>query len=1067
MKTFKKLGLGILVTLGLLCVGLLGANDSLAAGIVGFSTSDLQAISSSGSTFQFKDKSTVVGSIKRAKDGKTYPVTFVGPSNPTALNTPYPFTNQDGSFCEPDSSVIPTGTIRQSIIYVEFTSFNGPIGKIVPFDPTGQSSHLWPGVDSLLKNGASDCGIKKSDGKYYPVNVSQTSVTAGGNPTGTGSEYTKAVVASAKYKFLNSGVIQMSFSAKATDGKIPAAINLVDSQPYDTTYQYVSQALFCNGNGGGRAMKITLNGSIVSSSVAAGFSGSGDQASFFDGSTCIVDSSQWPASISITNPTNSLADKSTARLVQEVAQWDKDSSGNPVINLLTCGPDGTCSADIPLSLVSGAYVQNTNGCQGYTLTLNSGSSYQGKLQKYSGNSCTLSGGDTRSAVAILGTKGQAPTCTNGATNPPTCDNNTGGATGNDEGTCELNAAGIAGSAESYFMCPMLAAADDTASGLTSEISSLLNFDVGSTFGNGNNPTRQAWSNLRDLSSVLLVIIMLVMVISQAVSWGPFDAYTVRKILPKLVAAVIFMQISWSLLDYVIGLANSFGNGIADLLYGPFGGSSALQLGNILHNAGVGTGEAGAISWVALLSVGAIAVLSLPTLLLMGWSVVLALAVGFVVLTFRQILIIASLIFAPLAILCWILPGTQRYWKLWYDNFTKLLIMFPMITGMLAVGKIFAYITGIQDHGGSLVTFMFILIGFFGPYFLLSKTYKWGGQALGALSTAASNAAPKLGGPVTNYLKGTQERSKWHQAREARKTELGRAAKEEYAQGLISGSRFQPAFVHRSRLLGATKNRRVVDRGIASARAEREKVLQEQANERLAPMIEEAAQTGDWGNILGMAATGTPQEREVAIAQMIKSRRWGELTTYRQSQGANTADWDRTLAKNGELAGTLDEKRADLLAGPSRPITRVIAGGDIAVDRATGLPRFDPVTRQPVINTGLTPGQLVQQHATFWTAAGQAIGTASDEEVRGAYDRMQLMARDPRALQLVGGAGETGANQVLSEYQRRFRTGAGTLRELVEQQRIPPPGAAGPAAPTAGGGGGGIFTPPAGSVGTPI
>ena len=46
--------------------------------------------------------------------------------------------------------------------------------------------------------------------------------------------------------------------------------------------------------------------------------------------------------------------------------------------------------------------------------------------------------------------------------------------------------------------------------------------------------KAVWVRLRDIAYIILVPIMLVMVIGTALNIGPFDAYTVKKALPRMV-----------------------------------------------------------------------------------------------------------------------------------------------------------------------------------------------------------------------------------------------------------------------------------------------------------------------------------------------------------------------------------------------------------------------------------------------------------------------------------------------------------------------------------------------------
>lgn len=213
----------------------------------------------------------------------------------------------------------------------------------------------------------------------------------------------------------------------------------------------------------------------------------------------------------------------------------------------------------------------------------------------------------------------------------------------------------------------------------------------------------------------------------------FDAYTVKKVLPRLVAAVILIQLSWFILTGAITLVTAVSYGIEGLMVAPFGGMEAVSLPNIFSEV-AGLGSASAAGGLALVGIaGTIAAGGLGALALM---IALALVVGFFVLVMRKALLVALLILSPLAFVAWILPGTERFWKMWWDNFSKLLLMFPLIIVILTTGRIFAYIFATQPEAGAgAIDAAIILISVFVPFFLIPMTYKMAGAGLGAIAGA--------------------------------------------------------------------------------------------------------------------------------------------------------------------------------------------------------------------------------------------------------------------------------------------------------------------------------------------
>jgi hypothetical protein len=170
-----------------------------------------------------------------------------------------------------------------------------------------------------------------------------------------------------------------------------------------------------------------------------------------------------------------------------------------------------------------------------------------------------------------------------------------------DGDCSNTSSDTTGSCESGFVhafswivCPSLSLIDGIINAAYGQVENQLCFNTGPTSSTGGvvcdttdslgDGVKTSWNIFKNIASALLVIVMLVMVISQAVGGGPFDAYTVRKMLPKLVAAVIIMQLSYVLLRYAIDLSNDAGKAIGQLIMAPFGGPENMNLGDMIGRA---------------------------------------------------------------------------------------------------------------------------------------------------------------------------------------------------------------------------------------------------------------------------------------------------------------------------------------------------------------------------------------------------------------------------------------------------------------------------------------------------
>ncbi len=322
-------------------------------------------------------------------------------------------------------------------------------------------------------------------------------------------------------------------------------------------------------------------------------------------------------------------------------------------------------------------------------------------------------------------------------------------TGDDSAACEKNGT----SGIEYLACPILRSIDGIVTSVRGFVEGQLNFKISE---NLNPQVKQAWAVFRILGTAVLVIVMLVTILAQASGGvGFLDAYTIRKMLPKIIAAIILIQLSWVMAIYAIQLANAFGQGIGDLLAAPFGGPDNLGLDKLIGS--VGDWGPNVVVTGGLLA-GILAVLLNPFgALMLGFLVFVAAMVALAVLLFRKALIIGCVIFAPVALVMWILPGTNKYYKIWSDNFLKALMLFPLIMAMITVGEIFAWIVGRPtDNSGGLFGILAVLLGFFGPYYLLPKAFGWGGSALKAASGSVTGWGNKMSEKPKSYINARKE-----------------------------------------------------------------------------------------------------------------------------------------------------------------------------------------------------------------------------------------------------------------------------------------------------------------------
>ncbi len=303
----------------------------------------------------------------------------------------------------------------------------------------------------------------------------------------------------------------------------------------------------------------------------------------------------------------------------------------------------------------------------------------------------------------------------------------------------------------WLFCPVVEAATELINVLDAQIVKELNVNTGQYFGTLDNQTTtqksfyNTWVNFRNIALIILVLAGLVMVIGQAISVGPFDPYTVKKVIPRMIFAIIFISVSWEACQFLVEVTNDLALAVRFIIQSPF-----RDIGNATVGGKVTSGLASA----GILGAGVIG-LGLVGLLSLAVTAALAVIIAFFVLTIRKMVIIFLVLMAPFAIACYILPNTQKVWKFWWDTFSKALLMFPIIMGFIAIGRVFAAVAAKTDPDHSdLLTQVIVVIAYFGPYFALPTAFRLAG---GAVANIAGIANDRSRGIFDRLKKGRQER----------------------------------------------------------------------------------------------------------------------------------------------------------------------------------------------------------------------------------------------------------------------------------------------------------------------
>ncbi len=268
----------------------------------------------------------------------------------------------------------------------------------------------------------------------------------------------------------------------------------------------------------------------------------------------------------------------------------------------------------------------------------------------------------------------------------------------------------------------------------------------------------AWASVRNLALGLMVISGIGMLMAQALGMEILDAYTVRKVLPRLLVVAVAITVSWPLMQFLVQFSNDLGYGVRFIIYEPFKNFNSPILG----------GGAGGIA--SLVELGGLTLLGFMGLISFLGVAAIAALIGFIVLILRELIIIVMVIAAPIALACYILPNTQRVFKQWWDIFSKALLAFALISAIIAIGRVFAVVSGATDTdpttGKNTSGAVQQLVGFsayFIPYLLIGPAVIRFSGALGQVAGALQQRSRGANGFLKQY-RGNQAKKNLKAAR---------------------------------------------------------------------------------------------------------------------------------------------------------------------------------------------------------------------------------------------------------------------------------------------------------------
>lgn len=373
-----------------------------------------------------------------------------------------------------------------------------------------------------------------------------------------------------------------------------------------------------------------------------------------------------------------------------------------------------------------------------------------------------------------------------------------GDAGNNDGDEDIQSpCTLAGGPLSWILCPALSVIGETVQTLYDWIEDqFLDVDVG--FYSTESDTYGAWKKFQTYANIFFIILLVFVILSQVTGFG-ISNYGIKKTLPKLILAIILINISFFVCQIAVDLSNIVGNTIRktfDDITGDLAAPSTWgsTVGSIVSYF-AGTAELTGIA------VGAGIMITLnpdvfaswmPMIILTLIGVVIGVIFFFIILCVRQAAVIVLIMLSPLAVAAYSLPNTKKLFDRWFKLFTALLLVYP-ICGLLMGGGNFVsstLISSAADGDGGLGMILVGLLANIVPFFLIPSILRSSMAGLGNLGAKITGFGDRMNrrlGRAALSSEGFKERQRQalknrNQARFERLNE-GRGVRQRLARGL--------------------------------------------------------------------------------------------------------------------------------------------------------------------------------------------------------------------------------------------------------------------------------------------
>ena len=291
----------------------------------------------------------------------------------------------------------------------------------------------------------------------------------------------------------------------------------------------------------------------------------------------------------------------------------------------------------------------------------------------------------------------------------------------------------------WVVCPSTGKISEAVDWLYDKIEQFLVVSPIST--DDGSPIYEIWKYCRGITNIVFIIFLLVVIYSQLTGFG-ISNYGIKKALPKLIVTAILVNLSFLICSLAVDVSNIVGNSLRGVFTSVE--ETALAAGGSQLESISLSGIYSAMTKGGVLALGAGAIAfefgMIWMLIPIALGAIVAVVTGLITIALRQAVVALLIMISPLAMVAYMLPNTEQWFRKWKDLLTRMLVFYPMFSLLFGASSLagFAIIMSAKDGFGLLLG---VAVQLF-PLFFSWKLMQMSGTFLGGINAKLRGLADK-------------------------------------------------------------------------------------------------------------------------------------------------------------------------------------------------------------------------------------------------------------------------------------------------------------------------------------